>query len=106
MSLRTHLLPLSMLLFTYHASPQSAAVSGHVTDNAQHSVPNVQVRLRPPVNSQVPELIAPTDGAGAFTFQTVPSGAYLLEVSQGPYVLYRQKLNVPTPSLNLVVQRK
>ena len=83
-----------------------AALTGRVVDSAQHSIPNVQVRLRPPSNSDLVDQIVLSDGDGEFSFPHVQGGAYLLEVSQGPYLLYRQKINVPSPPLNLVVQRK
>lgn len=83
-----------------------APLTGRVVDNAQHSTPNLQVRLRPPVNSRLAAQIALTDGNGAFTFPRVQGGSYLLEVSQGPYLLYRQTVNVPSPPLNLTVQRR
>ncbi len=88
------------------AAQNFAALSGRVTDNAQHSTPNLQVRLRPPANSNLAGQIALTDGNGGFAFPKVQRGNYLLEVSQGPYLLYRQQVNVPSAQLNIVVQRK
>ncbi len=83
-----------------------AAVIGRVVDSAQHSIPNVQVRLRPPANSDLGDQIVLSSGDGQFSFPRVQNGPYLLEVSQWPYLLYRQKIDVPLPPLNLVVQRK
>lgn len=101
------LLLFTALLCGAHATGQSfAAITGRVVDNTQHSTPNLQVRLRPPATSGLSGQIALTDGNGEFAFPRVRGGSYLLEVSQGPYLLYRQTVNVPSPPLNLVVQRK
>lgn len=84
-----------------------STVSGHVVDGSQHGVPNMQVKLRPPENASAATQIGVTDQAGAFSFARVPNGRYLLEVSQGPYVLYRSVTNVPQAGpVSITVQRR
>ena len=82
-----------------------SAFSGKVVDNSQRSAPNLQVRLRPPQNSPVAGRIALTDGNGGFNFPRVQGGRYLLEVSQGPYLLFRQTITVPAAAMTITIQR-
>ena len=80
-------------------------LTGRVVDNTQRSAPNLQVRLRPPQNSTLAGQIALTDGNGGFNFPRVQGGRYLLEVSQGPYLLYRQTITVPAAAMTITIQR-
>lgn len=90
------------------ASAQQASVfAGRVVDNLQHGVPNLQVRLRPPENARIPTQISVTNDSGGFTLPRVTAGSYLLEVSQGPYVLYRAQMIAPQRSpMTITVQRR
>jgi hypothetical protein len=73
-------------------SPQETfEVRGHVLDETnQRGVPGLTVRLAPPRRSHKPEQITMTDADGAFSFQGVERGAYLIEVLQALQPLYRQ----------------
>ncbi len=105
-----HRLWLALLAFSLLPLALAQGVSnltGHVTDNTQRNVANLQVRMRPPQDSNAAAQIGVTDQNGVFSFSRVRNGQYLLEISQGPYVLYRQVLNLPLAgALNITVQRR
>jgi hypothetical protein len=73
------------------ARPQaSEPFGGRVFDaQSKRGIANLEVRLRPPRGSSFAIMIGNTDQNGVFRFSQVRPGRYLLEVSQGPYVLYR-----------------
>lgn len=101
---RIALVALLFCLVLSYASAQSAAsLSGRVIDSAsKQGLPNLQVKLKPPANSPHPVVIGSTDTTGSFSFNHIAAGRYLLEVSQGPYVLYRQEVD-PAQSNTLVI---
>ncbi len=106
---RLTLLALLCCLVLAHASAQSAAsLSGRVIDAAsKQGMPNLQVKLRPPANSHAAVVIGSTDTSGSFSFNHIAAGRYLLEVSQGPYVLFRREVDPPqTNNLSIPLQRR
>lgn len=73
----------------------SKPFSGRVFNaQSKRGVENLEVKLRPPRNSSAPIMIGTTDQNGTFRFAKVQIGMYLLEVSQGPYVLYRREVDL------------
>jgi hypothetical protein len=73
----------------------SKAFSGHVFDaQSKRGIENLEVKLRPPSGSAAPVMIGTTDKSGVFRFSQVQVGQYLVEVSQGPYLLYRAEVDI------------
>ena len=104
--LKKIMLAVSLAVINLAATAQGfAPFSGHVADNTQHNVPNLQVRLRPPQNTALAGQIALTDQSGNFNFPRVQGGRYLLEISQGPFLLYRQTVTLPAAAMTITVQR-
>ena len=106
---RLALLALLFCLVLSHASAQSAgSLTGRVIDAAsRQGTPNLQVKLRPPTNSRAAVVIGSTDTSGSFSFNHIAAGRYLLEVSQGPYVLFRQEVDpAQTNNLSIPLQRR
>jgi hypothetical protein len=87
------LLACCLLLQSAFGQP-SKPFGGRVFEaQSKRGIENLEVRLRPPSESSSPTLIGNTDQNGAFRFSQVKSGRYLLEVSQGPYLLYRHEID-------------
>jgi Carboxypeptidase regulatory-like domain len=82
--------------------------SGRVFDaQSQRGIENLEVKLRPPTSSSAPVVIGTTDQNGVFHFPAVRSGQYLVEVSQGPYLLYRGVVDTSkSDSIAIPVQRR
>ncbi len=92
-----------------NASAQSAgSLTGRVIDStSKRGLPNLQVKLKPPANSHAAVVIGSTDATGSFSFNHIAAGRYLLEVSEGPYVLYRQEVDpAQTNNLSIPLQRR
>jgi hypothetical protein len=87
---------------------QARDFSGRVLDAQSHQgIANLEVKLRPPSNSSAPVMVGNTDQNGAFRFSNVQIGRYLVEVSQGPYLLYRAEIDLSTTDhLDITVQRR
>lgn len=56
-------------------------------------IENLEIKLTPPTSSALPVRIATTDQNGQFRFAQVKQSHYLLEVSQGPSLLYRAEID-------------
>jgi 5-hydroxyisourate hydrolase-like protein (transthyretin family) len=86
----------------------SKAFSGHVFDaQTKRGIENLEVKLRPPSSSTAPILIGTTDQNGVFRFSQVRIGVYLVEVSQGPYLLYRGEVDISKlDRIEIPVQRR
>jgi len=84
------------------AYPQTfKSFSGRIFDaQTKRGVENLEVKLRAPNGSNLPTMIGSTDQKGAFRFSQVRPGRYLLEVRQGPYVLYR--IETDTSKVNTI----
>jgi hypothetical protein len=94
--------PLSILLIVALAWAGLAAcaradkLEGRVHNESNNAgIAALTVKLKPPKGSNEPERLESTDAEGKFTFADLPRGRYLLEVSQGPRVLYRKEVEVP-----------
>jgi hypothetical protein len=73
----------------------------------QQGIANLEVKLRPPSNSSTAILIGTTDRNGLFRFPQVHAGAYLVEVSQGPYLLYGGEINTSnSDTIQIPIQRR
>lgn len=90
------------------ACAQTTNFSGRVIDAQSHrGIANLEIKLRPPSNSSAPVLVGNTGQNGAFRFSNVQVGRYLVEVSQGPYLLYRAEVDLSkTHQLDITVQRR
>jgi 5-hydroxyisourate hydrolase-like protein (transthyretin family) len=86
----------------------SKALSGHVFDaQSKRGIENLEVRLKPQINSTAPIMIGTTDQNGVFRFPDVRIGVYLVEVSQGPYVLYRNEVDISkSDNIEIPVQKR
>lgn len=90
---------LSCFLFglglAFSSPAEALELHGRVLDALhQRGVPGLTVRLTPPRHSHKPEQITMTDAEGAYSFQGLDQGAYLIEVSQALQPLYRQPLEL------------
>jgi hypothetical protein len=86
---------------------QSADFSGVVVDAEHHGVPNLEVKLSPPRDSKLAIRLGSTDRNGSFVFRQIARGHYLLEVSQGVYLLYRAEVDTSRqPRVTITLQRK
>jgi len=93
-------------LFVLPAHAQS--LSGRVFDaQSNRGIENLEVKLRPPNNSTTAVLIGNTDQNGSFRFSQVKPGRYLIEVSQGPYLLYRTEIDTSRQgNIDIPIQRR
>jgi len=84
------------------------AFNGRVFDaQTKRGIENLEVKLRPPTASSAPILIGNTDENGIFHFSQVKPGRYLLDVSQGPYLLYRAEIDAAqTSSVDIPIERR
>ena len=75
-------------------SQQAGDLSGRVFDAASHNgIENLEVKLTPPRESKLSIRLASTDRNGAFVFRRLDRGRYLIEISQGLYLLYRAEID-------------
>jgi hypothetical protein len=89
------------------ACARAEKLEGRVHNEANNAgIAALTVKLKPPKGSKEAERLESTDDEGKFTFADVPSGRYLLEVSQGPRVLYRKEVAVPASARVEVPLRK
>ena len=105
------LLALTTLLLVSWNLPawgQTANLEGRVFDQANgRGLENLEVKMTPPSSSNLPVRLANTDGNGAFRFPDVRMSRYLLEVSQGPNLLYRVQIDAGTQAhLEIPLQRR
>src|SRR5262245_627287 len=77
-----------------HARTQASDFGGRVFNaGTARGIENLEVKLTPPRSANLPIRVASTDGDGRFMFQALVHGRYLLEVSQGMYLLYRIEID-------------
>jgi len=70
-------------------------ISGRVYDASNNQgISNMVVKLTPPRNLKEPQKITVTDNDGQFKFSGLKKTRYLLEVTQGPTLLYRDVIDV------------
>ncbi len=96
-------------LFWALAYPQaSKSFSGRVFDaRTSQGIANLEVKLTPPRASNSAILIGSTDQTGAFHFPQVQPGPYLLEVFQGPNLLYRAETDISkVETVEIPIQRR
>jgi Carboxypeptidase regulatory-like domain len=78
---------------------QAHDLGGRVFDaDTSRGVENLEVRLTPPRAVRAPIRVAATDKNGSFVFRQLAAGRYLVEVSQGPNLLYRGEVDTATTS--------
>lgn len=105
---KIRLLALLVFLGTLLVHAQaSKEFSGRVFDSqSKRGIENLEVKLKPPTNTNAPTMIGATDQNGFFRFLQVRVGRYLLEVSQGPYVLYRGEVDLSkSDNIEIPIQR-
>jgi Carboxypeptidase regulatory-like domain len=87
---------------------QAVDVEGRVFDQANgRGLENLEVRMTPPTGTSLPVRLAYTDENGVFRFPQVRSSRYLLEVSQGPNLLYRVQIDAgPQTHLEIPLQKR
>jgi hypothetical protein len=59
----------------------------------ERGIENLEIKLTPPKSANLPVRVASTDGDGKFLFRGLVHSRYLLEVSQGIYLLYRIEID-------------
>jgi hypothetical protein len=86
----------------------SKPFSGRVFEaNTRRGIPNLEVKLRPPSGSTNPIVMGTTNQNGVFSFPEVKVGVYLVEVSQGPYLLYRGEVDISKrDNINIPIERR
>jgi hypothetical protein len=76
------------------AQQNSADFGGRVFDSASKTgIQNLEIKLTPPKTMKGAIRIATTDRNGEFVFRRLVRGRYLMEVSQGITLLYRQEID-------------
>jgi hypothetical protein len=90
------------------AAQQPDGVDGRVFEaNSNRGVENLEVKVTPPNNSGLPVRIANTDQNGQFRFAEMRQSRYLLEISQGPNLLYRVEIDTHNQShIEIPLQRR
>ncbi len=74
---------------------------------SNRGIENLEVKLTPPTNSDLPVRLAGTDQMGQFHFAQVRQGRYLIEVSQGPSLLYRAEIDTGRQNhIDIPLQRR
>ena len=89
-------------------SQQTVDFRGLVFDAGSKSgIENLEVKLTPPRQTNLPIRLASTDRSGAFAFRQLVRGRYLLEISQGLYLLYRAEVDATKQDrVEIPLQRK
>jgi hypothetical protein len=78
-------------------SQQTVDFTGRVFDaTSKRGIENLEVKLTPPKESKLTIRVANTDQNGLFVFKRLPRSRYLVEVSQGVHLLYRQEVDATT----------
>ena len=78
---------------------QAADFKGRVFDaTTRTGIENLEVKLSPPRQSRAAIHLTRTDRNGAFLVPRLAPGRYLLEVSQGMYLLYRMEVDTTRQS--------
>jgi len=107
-SVSTCAVVLSLLLRVPVYAQQTLDFAGRVFDaDTQRGVENLEVKLTPPRGVKASIRLATTDRNGSFVFRQLAAGRYLVEVSQGPNLLYRSELNTASATqLNVPLRRR
>jgi Carboxypeptidase regulatory-like domain len=80
---------------------QSSNFTGRVVEaTSKRGVPKLEVRLTPPRQTKLPIRVTSTDQDGVFLFRQLVRGRYLLDISEGLYLLHR--VEVDTSQLNRI----
>jgi len=89
------------------AQPMPRDLGGRIFEvPSNRGIENLEVKLTPPRGSNLAVRLASTDQNGGFRFAQVSPSRYLLEVSQGPNLLYRNEVDAATAgSLDIPLQR-
>jgi hypothetical protein len=99
-----------LMFFSTQFAPaeSSKQFSGHVYDTQSKSgIANLEVKMTPRSASNAPVLIGTTDAGGTFLFKNAQVGTYLLDVLQGPYLLYRNEVDLSKiDSVEIPVDRR
>jgi len=87
----------AILAFVLSAALICAAQQHHfrghiVNQETRRGIENLLVTLIPPNSSAETKKYATSDSAGRFRFDGLNADKYLLEVSQGPYLLFRKEV--------------
>lgn len=70
-------------------------ISGRIYDSSDNQgISNLVVKLTPPRNTKEPQKVTVTDQDGQFKFEGLKKTRYLLEVNQGPTLLYRDVIDM------------
>jgi hypothetical protein len=78
------------------ACARAQTLEGRVHNESDNAgIAALTVKLKPPKGSNQAERLESTNADGKFSFTDLPRGRYLLEVSQGPRILYRKEVEVP-----------
>jgi len=86
----------------------SKSFGGRVFEaRSKRGIQSLEVKLTPPKGSTAPVMIGTTDQDGEFRFAQVRLGVYLIEVSQGPYPLYRGEVDISRQDrIDIPVERR
>lgn len=89
------------------AGQSASDVTGRVFDaGSRAGIPNVEVKLTPPRSTNQPIRLANTLNDGSFVFRQLPRGRYMVEVSQGYNLLYRNTVDTATQTrIDVPLQR-
>jgi hypothetical protein len=99
---------MSWLLSSPGWAQQAVDLEGRVFDSANgRGLENLEVKMTPPSNANLPVRLANTDQNGAFRFPQVRLNRYMLEVSQGPNLLYRVQIDpAAQPRVDIPLQKR
>ena len=95
---RTRRLALATLLVCLGASGEAQVqfieFTGRVVDaGSGQGIENLEIKLTPPKGVNLPIRLSGTDRDGKFLFRRLARSRYLIEVSQGLYLLYRAEVD-------------
>ena len=76
------------------AQTTSSSLAGKVSVPAKSSAAKLTVKLYFPKSAQRAPLLTYTDASGAYRFDGLPAGTYLLELSSGSEMLYQSEVRV------------
>ena len=77
---------------------QTTEFSGRVIDTNRNGIANLEIKLTPPTSANLPIRLGTTDRNGGFVFRQLARSRYLIEVSQGVYLLYRAEIDAARQS--------
>jgi Carboxypeptidase regulatory-like domain len=83
-------------------------LSGRILEaTSMRGIENLEVKLMPPRSSPLGVRLTSTGPDGGFHFAGVRPGRYLLEVSQGPNLLYRSEIDAGTQNnIEVALQKR